>query len=213
MRIYLIRHGQTDWNARGKIQGSTDIDLNETGRWQAACLAGGMERRQVGQIFSSRLKRAFETAQTIGDSQGVKVETVEGLREVDFGEWEGLTWKEIEQKYPEEYKLWWENPAGIAPPGGETKEELHRRSAEVVEWILAHAKGDLAVVLHGGIMAYVVEYLMRNSRKDKAIIVENASITTLEYDADSQMVRLVEKNDVSHLGRKSECLNTADKNS
>lgn len=201
MRIYLIRHGQTDWNAQGKIQGSTDIELNETGRWQAACLARGMERRPVGQIFSSRLKRALETAQIIGDSQGVKVETVEGLREVDFGEWEGLTWKEIEQKYPNEYKLWWENPAGIAPPGGETREELHRRSADVVEWILAHARRDLAVVLHGGIMAYVVEYLMRNSRKDKAIIVENASITTLEYDADRQTVRLVEKNDISHLGR------------
>ena len=98
MRIYLIRHGQTDWNVEGKVQGSTDIPLNETGRRQAACLAKGMAGRPVVQIFSSRLKRAFETARTVGESQNVRVETGEGLEEISFGVWEGLGWGGIEKR-------------------------------------------------------------------------------------------------------------------
>lgn len=208
MKIYLIRHGQTDWNMEGKVQGSTDIELNETGKWQAACLAKGMAGRPVVQIFSSRLKRAYETAKTVGESQNVKVEIVEGLEEISFGDWEGLTWKEIEKRYPREYKLWWENPAGIAPTGGETKEELKERSGQAARWMLTHARGDFAVVVHGGIMAYLVEYLLSSyssgqsgspEKAGKPIIVENASITTLEYDPASRRISLVEENDVAHL--------------
>lgn len=199
MKIYLIRHGQTDWNAEGKIQGSTDIALNEAGRRQAACLAKGMERRPVAQIFSSPLKRALETAQAIGRCQKVTVETVEELKEVNFGVWEGLTMKEIENRYPKENRQWLENPTSITPAKGETKDELKKRSAQAVRQILAHGKGDIAVVVHGAIMAYLTEYLMRNDPDHKAIIVENASITTLEYDSASQQVILIEENDVSHL--------------
>lgn len=199
MRIYLIRHGQTDWNAEGKIQGSTDIELNETGRQQAACLARGMEKRPVARIFSSPLKRALETAQAIGDSQNVAVEVLDELREVDFGAWEGLTWEEVKARYHEEYTRWWENPAGVAPPGGETRKELKERAAQAVRRILDYGAGDVAVVLHGAIMAYVTEYFMRNNPGHKAIIVENSSITTLESDAAGHKVTLVEENDVSHL--------------
>lgn len=208
MRIYLIRHGQTDWNVEGKVQGSTDIPLNETGRRQAACLAKGMAGRPVVQIFSSRLKRAFETARTVGESQNVRVETVEGLEEISFGEWEGLTWKDIKKRYPREYKLWWENPTGIAPTGGETREALERRAGQAARRMLARAKGDFAVVVHGGIMAYLAGYLLRanqdtqdgtGKKESRSIIVENASITTLDYDAVSRTAVLVEENDVSHL--------------
>ena len=106
MKIYLIRHGQTDWNLAGRIQGSHDISLNETGKRQAEYLARGMKKRPVVQIFSSKKKRAMETANAIGASQGVKVIPLDGLEEVEFGLWEGMTWKEIQEKYPEEYKIW-----------------------------------------------------------------------------------------------------------
>ena len=91
MKLYLIRHGQNDWNLEGKIQGRTDIPLNKTGLEQAAMLAKGMEHRPVTRIFSSPLKRALQTAQIIGESRKAPVEIVEDLQEVDFGRWEGLT--------------------------------------------------------------------------------------------------------------------------
>lgn len=199
MKIYLIRHGQTDWNVEGKIQGSTDIPLNETGRKQAACLARGMEKRPVVQIFSSYLKRAVETAAAIGRSQHVDVDVIRGLEEVGFGEWEGLTWPEIEKRYPKEYERWWLNPVDVAPPGGERQEDIYRRLAHVTEAILAQAHGDLAIVSHGAILAYLVEYLMRNHPMEEEIIVGNASISTLEYSPITKDIAMIQANDTSHL--------------
>ena len=159
INIYLIRHGQTDWNVAGKIQGKTDIPLNETGRRQAVCLAKGMAKRPVVQIFSSDLLRARETAGAIGDSQHVAVETLPGLEEIGFGKWEGMTLEEI----------------------------------------LKRAKGDLAIVSHGAMLAYVVEYLMRNDPNDQEIIVGNASITTIRYEQESGRAVLIQANDQTHL--------------
>ena len=85
MKLYLIRHGQTDWNVAGKIQGCHDIPLNETGRKQAQYLAEGMRNRPVTHIYSSPQIRALETARAIAASQGVEVTTLPGLREVEFG--------------------------------------------------------------------------------------------------------------------------------
>ena len=85
MKLYLIRHGQTDWNVAGKIQGSTDIPLNDMGRRQAACLARGMEKRPVEKVFTSTLSRAYETGLAIGKSQNVPVEQLEGEEEVGSG--------------------------------------------------------------------------------------------------------------------------------
>lgn len=195
----MIRHGQTDWNVAGKIQGSTDIPLNETGRNQAACLAKGMENRPVVQIFSSFLKRAVETAAAIGRSQHVDVDVIRGLEEVGFGEWEGLTWTEIQARYPKEYERWWLNPVDVAPPGGERQEDIYRRCANVAEAILAQAHGDLAIVSHGAILAYLVEYLMRDHPLEEEIIVGNASISTLEYNPITKDIAMVQANDVSHL--------------
>ena len=101
MNLYLIRHGQTDWNVAGKIQGKTDIPLNETGKRQAACLARGMEKQPVVQIYTSSLKRALETAEIIGRRQNVKVKPMKELEEVGFGQWEGCTNEEIKRQYPQ----------------------------------------------------------------------------------------------------------------
>ena len=118
MKLYLIRHGQTDWNVAGKIQGSTDIPLNDMGRRQAACLARGMEKRPVEKVFTSTLSRAYETGLAIGKSQNVPVEQLEGLEEVGYGVWEGMTMEEIQEKYPKELELWYNSPVDVAPPEG-----------------------------------------------------------------------------------------------
>lgn len=106
MKLYLIRHGQTLWNSEGKIQGKTDIPLNETGLLQAELLAEAMERYPVTAVYASPLKRAYQTAECVAGRQGLSVIAEEGLREVDFGFWEGMTWSEIEERYPEDFALW-----------------------------------------------------------------------------------------------------------
>lgn len=199
MKIYLIRHGQTDWNVAGKIQGKTDIPLNETGRRQAACLAKGMEHRPVAQIFSSDLIRARETARAIGESQHVEVETLSGLEEIGFGKWEGMTLERIQVIFPTEYEKWCENPVTVAPPGGESLSQIKERCRRVMEEILKRAKGDFAIVSHGAMLAYVVEYLMRNDPNDQEIIVGNASITTIQYEPENETAVLIQANDQEHL--------------
>ena len=121
MKLYLIRHGQTDWNVAGKIQGSTDIPLNDMGRRQAACLARGMEKRPVEKVFTSTLSRAYETGLAIGKSQNVPVEQLEGLEEVGYGVWEGMTMEEIQEQYPKELELWYNSPVDVAPRRGRAR--------------------------------------------------------------------------------------------
>lgn len=199
MKLYLIRHGQTDWNVAQKIQGGTDVPLNETGRRQAACLAKGMEYRPTARIYSSRLKRAVETAQIIADSKHMPVEIIDGLEEVDFGEWEGRTLEEIERLYPQEYTCWQKNPVIASPPGGETPAQIRRRCRQAMETILSQAPGDFVIVSHGAILAHLIQYLTESHPLEKQIIVENSSITTFQYAPHSQEFTIVQQNDTAHL--------------
>ena len=100
MKFYLLRHGQTKWNIEGKIQGKTDVLLNEDGMEQAGFLAKAMEHCEARALFSSPLLRAKQTAEIVAGKMGLPVTVLPELKEVDFGLWEGCTWKEIEEKYP-----------------------------------------------------------------------------------------------------------------
>ena len=200
MKIYLIRHGQTDWNLEGKIQGRHDVSLNETGSKQAELLAMGMDKRPVVQIFSSRQKRALETVQAVGRRQHVAVTVIDGLEEVEFGEWEGKTWDEISREYPEEFKVWCTEPAEIVPPGGESRPQIYRRIGNALKEILRRSRGDIAIVSHGAALAYMVSIMLEKELGDHdEIIVKNASISTVEYDRETGKFHMAEANDVSHL--------------
>lgn len=199
MKLYLIRHGQTAWNIDGKIQGRTDVPLNDTGLYQAGLLAEAMKDRGVSSLFSSPLKRALQTAEAVAEALSLPVIPVQELREVDFGLWEGLTWEQIDRRYHEDFVKWDGSPAENTPTGGEARADCRRRTKAAVERILTESQGDAAVVAHGGILVFVVDYLLRNQLEKKEIIVKNASITTVEYDRDRELGTLLHLNDVSHL--------------
>lgn len=202
MKWYLIRHGQTDWNIEGKIQGGHDIPLNETGRLQAERLAAGMALRPVSRIYSSTLKRAMETAEIISRQQKAVLRPLKQLIEVEFGAWEGMTWEEIKRAYPAEYERWNLNPVAAAPPGGETQTQVISRCAWTVKEILKETGGreDVAVVSHGAAIAHLIAYLLRDNPEESEIIVGNASITTVNYNPLTEDFMLLEMNDTSHLG-------------
>lgn len=203
MKFYLLRHGQTRWNIEGKIQGKTDIPLNETGMEQAECLADAMAACRVRALFSSPLLRARQTADIVADQTGLGVSVLPELKEVDFGLWEGRTWKEIEENYPEDYKKWEKNPARAAPTGGEPRRSCMERSRSAVEQMLvtvdALGGGDVCIVAHGGILVYIIDYLLRNQEEKQEIIVKNASISVVDYNEKSGIGKLMELNRTSHL--------------
>ena len=151
LRLVLWRHGLTAYNVEGRMQGSVDVGLNDLGHWQARTAAASLaERYEVDAIVSSDLRRARETAEYLARVTGLPVTTDERLRERHFGDWEGLTRTEISQRWPDEFRRWWEqghSPGGI---GGEDRGDVARRyAAAVAEHAAALGQGTLVVVSHG----------------------------------------------------------------
>src|SRR5512144_516062 len=105
-RIVAIRHGETAWNVDTRIQGQLDIPLNDTGRWQAERLGRAVADEPITAVYSSDLQRALETAQAVARACERDIVTDTGLRERHFGEFEGFTWKEIEERWPAESERW-----------------------------------------------------------------------------------------------------------
>lgn len=199
MKLYIIRHGQTDWNVQGRIQGRQDIPLNATGRRQAEDLARGMEKRPVTAVYSSPQLRAMETARAIAGAQGVEVIMVPQLVEIGYGAWEGRTSEDILTTDWELYEAWWQHPATVAPPGGETLSQVDERCRTAWDRIRGEITGDTAVVAHGGTLAHFIVHLLEGQPEAEEIVVGNASITTMEYEPETGVCRLLGMNDCSHL--------------
>jgi probable phosphoglycerate mutase len=152
-RIIAIRHGETDWNAASRIQGHLDIGLNDAGRWQARRLADVLADEALDAIYSSDLARARETAQAVAVNAGLDVRTDVGLRERSFGVFEGLTFVEIEQRFPEPARRWRQRDAGFGPEGGETLKAFYCRAVARVTALAARHRGQhIAIVAHGGVL-------------------------------------------------------------
>ncbi len=127
MCLVLIRHGQTDWNATGRWQGQADPPLNDVGRAQARLTALELREQKLESLISSDLLRARETAEIIGRALGLEVHLEPRLREVNLGDWQGLYSDEIRARWPEQMKLWLEQPLATRPPNGESIRDLADR--------------------------------------------------------------------------------------
>ena len=126
-RLYLIRHGETDFNREGRYQGRLDVELSTLGKEQAQALAHRLEKTPFTAIYASNLKRAQATAQIIAAHHELPVQVEPDLRERDFGSWEGFTFAEIEERFPEEAKQWLEDPLRTRIPGAEDFAHLQMR--------------------------------------------------------------------------------------
>jgi probable phosphoglycerate mutase len=152
-RVIAIRHGETAWNVDTRIQGQLDIPLNDNGRWQARRLAQALADEPLQAIYASDLGRAFETAQALAEAVGLEVVTDTGLRERGFGIFEGRTWKEIEQQWPDLSARWRKRDPDFGPEGGETLASFYDRCIGAASRIAAaHAGQSIALVAHGGVL-------------------------------------------------------------
>jgi alpha-ribazole phosphatase len=154
MNLFLIRHGQTNWNLEQRFQGQSDIPLNETGRKQAAVLADRLSADPFDAIYSSDLQRATETAKIICVSQ---IHPDARLREVNFGDWEGLTYDEIKAKHPETLAAWESDIFKNAPPHGETLEGLSVRVQSMLDELREkYEDQNILIVAHGGVLQTLI---------------------------------------------------------
>ncbi|MEJ3652710.1 histidine phosphatase family protein [Actinomycetes bacterium KLBMP 9759] len=162
-RLVLLRHGQTDYNVAGRMQGHIDSMLTDSGRTQAAAVAPEIARLAPDRIISSDLKRAVDTADVVAAATALPVKLDARLRETHLGEWQGRTVADIERTWPGAIAVWRSDP-GWAPPGGESRLEVVRRSRPVVEELDDEfADGpDTCVVLvaHGGLIAGLVSAML-----------------------------------------------------
>ncbi len=156
MKLFLVRHGQTDWNLAQRFQGQSNIPLNETGRQQAMALADRLAGERFDIIYSSGLQRAHETANIIARGK-IEVQTDARLREVDFGDWQGLTYNAIKESHPEALRAWENDAYRNAPPNGETLGELTMRVQSMLNHLLENCQGrNVLLVAHGGMLQSLV---------------------------------------------------------
>lgn len=133
IRFILVRHGQTEWNRVERYRGRADIPLNEVGIAQAQAVAERLAGVPIAAVYSSPLSRAFETARAIAEKHGHDVETTDALIDIDFGDWQGLTPKEVSEKYPDLHSDWLHHPERVKMPGGESLDDVRARVLDFVK--------------------------------------------------------------------------------
>lgn len=166
-RLLLLRHGQTEYNATSRMQGQLDTDLSDLGRAQAVAAAEVLAKRQPLVIVSSDLRRALDTATTLGDQAGMPVSVDERLRETHLGDWQGLTHQEVDAVAPGA-RLAWREDARWAPHNGESRVDVANRSLPVVieqlrnlpEWGVDEVDRPVVLVAHGGLIAALTAALL-----------------------------------------------------
>ncbi len=202
MRLYLVRHGETVWNFENRIQGASDVLLNEKGREQAKSLAAKLQNISFSKIFSSPLARALETAKVVSMSQGSSIVKMDNFSELDQGLLEGLRFNEVKGKFSDFFSKWRSVPGEVRMPGGETLEELQDRAWDGVEEIYAkysQEKNPVLVVSHNLAIICILSRILGVTLNDfRKFRQHNASVNIIEHDS-MRGWSVVTMNDLSHL--------------
>lgn len=200
MRLILVRHGETPWNVTLQYQGQANVPLNDRGRLQAARTAERLARYGVSALYTSDTARAAETAAIIGEKLGMRATPMPELREIDVGQWEGLTPEELYRRYPDHMAEYERDPARTVRLGGESYAQLQQRALAALNTIFdAHSPGDVIVaVSHGGtIRALLCHVIGLELAYFGKMWLDNGSLTEIRYG--SHGWRLVRLNDAAHL--------------
>ena len=195
-RLLLARHGQSVSNAVRRFQGVQDVPLSEIGVRQAEALGAALGRRRLAAIYTSPLQRARRTAEIVAAGLGVAVVSVEALRELSLGEWEGRTVEEIQALPGDPYARWVRDPVAGLPPGGEPLPDVQARVVGALEAIVAaHPNGaEVLVVCHGGVIsAFLAHCLGLSLSAIWRVTLSNGSLTEVAPP------RVLSVNDTAHL--------------
>lgn len=198
-RLLLIRHGETIWNNEMRYQGHSDIPLSDEGREQAKKLSARLSGEEIDHVYASDLSRAYETAEIIAAPHHKTVQKMEQLRETMFGVWEGLKFSEIQERFPEVWAKWRDDPRTTVLPEGESLDSVYERVNRAINQIRArHPKETVVVVGHGGIIRLIIyaaldldiKYIWR-------VRQDNTALNIIDYYGERAIISLI--NDISHL--------------
>jgi len=201
MRLILVRHGRTDWNREFRVQGHSDIPLNQTGQDQAEAIAQKLKDETIEALYSSPLSRAYQTAEAIGTFHKVKITSDDRLKELDVGEVDGVYYPRLKDDTPDFFSKWMSDPAGARWPGGESMADLQRRVWDVVMGIKTdHADGTVVITSHlFTILTIMCEILGMKLSEFRRLNLSVASISEAEFNGNQS--RLLKFNDICHLER------------
>lgn len=195
--IYLIRHGETEFNRDGRVQGYTESPLSDLGVEQARRLRGRLEGLAVDAVYTSPLSRAQETCRIAMDGRGWEART--GLREIGLGEWEGKRAADLRREFPDQVKMWFRSPGQVRIPGAETMTDFRERVTGELDSIrAAHPDGTVVVIAHGGVIcAYLTSILGMHIDDIWRFKIRNCSLTRVLFPQDR--ARIDTLGDISHL--------------
>jgi broad specificity phosphatase PhoE len=200
MRLILVRHGETEWNVTLQYQGQANVPLNMRGRNQARRIAERLRNAGAIKLYASDIVRAWQTAEVIGDMIGLTPQSMRELREIDVGQWEGLTPEELYRRFPEHMREYERDPARTVRLGGESYAQLQQRALVALQHIqnTHHPDETVLAVSHGGtirtLLCHVIGLELINFGR---MWLDNGSLTELRYD--SKGWRLIRLNDAAHL--------------
>ena len=197
--ILLIRHGETDFNKELRYQGHMDVDLNETGYMQAQKISERLSTQPIDVVYSSDLKRAKYAAEVIAAPHQLELNTSRGLREIDFGDWEGLTYDDLRRDYPDLIKKWYDNPVSVRPPGGEMLSEFKQRVVDCLQGVIKNCEEEkIAIIAHGGtIRVWLAHLLEIPLNKNWRIEIHNTGLSIIKLYEDYPVIKLL--NSTYHL--------------
>jgi len=198
-KLLLVRHGDTELNSAQRFWGQTDVELSAAGLKQAERLRDRLATQRIDAVYSSNLQRALVTAKTIASERQLEVIICPELRETNFGEFEGLTFEEITQLYPEMTKLWTDWSLQIRFPGGESVDELNTRVSKFLDELRKHAPEEtILIVAHSAPLRLIICYLLGIELWHwRQFRLGLASLSIVETYPQGAIISLL--NDVSHL--------------
>jgi broad specificity phosphatase PhoE len=197
--IILIRHGETDWNREQVFRGRIDVALNEVGLTQARAVQESLKDTEIDGIYSSPLSRAFETATIVGENRNVEVRGEEGLIDIDFGAWQGLSHQKVKEEYKDLYETWLAQPDLVTFPDGESLKEVRIRSMESLEEVIKNNPGKtLALVSHRVVLKVLLcTILGLELSRFWYLRQDTCAINRVEYKDGNYLLTLL--NDTGHL--------------
>ncbi len=193
--LFLFRHGETDWNREGRLQGHTDSPLNSTGLAQAQSLAKSLRPHQLDVVLSSDLLRAWTTAQIVAEASRIPLVSEPGLREANIGAAEGLLWADAKRRFGETLSQRWYAEEDVAFPGGETGRDLQMRGlAALRRFTAAHPYRRIGVSTHGGMVRQLMKHALPPGSPPPP--VRNAVLHVLRYERAAERLVVVEREEV-----------------
>jgi alpha-ribazole phosphatase len=192
-RLWLIRHGEPSAESRHRCYGALDVGLSEQGRVQMADVAAYLRGEHLAAVYASPLSRALESAKILAAGHACLVEVIPDLREIDFGDFEGLAYDEIAARYPDLYRQWMGTPTAIEFPNGEAFATMRARVLRAVEAIVRSRAGQTAaIVSHGGVNRILIaEALQMPEQCLFRVAQEHAAINLLSFSDGSPLVQLL----------------------